>query len=150
MKGVKRFIKLSPAERIALEKGRKNGKKATFRERCHFILLSDQGKEIKELSDIFNCTRQRISKWFDRYEEKGIKGLHTAAGQGASPIIRLENETETKRIEEIVEKSPQNLKRALAKIEAELGKKMSKKTLQRFLKKRLDLETLPCDTSQEA
>lgn len=69
-------------------------------------------------------------------------GLHTAKGKGRSSVIRMDNELETKRIEGLVESNSQNLKPVLKKIEKEFGKSMSKKTLQRFLKKRVVLETL--------
>lgn len=136
MKGKKRFIKLTKEERVWLEKGHKTGKLSTFRQRCHYILLSDQGKKIGELSDIFQVSRQTIVGWFDRYEATGISGLHTAKGRGRPAIVRIDNETEITRIEELVEKNAQNLKPVLAAIEKEFGKTMSKRTLQRILKKK--------------
>jgi transposase len=140
MQEEKRYIKLTKEEEIKLETGRKTGKKATFRERCHYILLSAQGKSVLEIADIFKVTRQTITRWFDRYDEAKIEGLHTAKGQGREPIIRLDNEAEISTIEDLVEESPQNLKPVLAKIEEQLGKKMSKRTLQRLLEKKMDVE----------
>lgn len=140
MQGEKRYIKLKKSEEIELEKGRKTGKKATFRQRCHYILLSNQGKGVLEIADIFQVTRQTVTRWFDRYDEAKIEGLHTAKGQGRNSIIRLDNESEISTIEDLVEDSPQNLKPVLAKIEEQLGKKMSKRTLQRFLKKKMGVE----------
>lgn len=46
----KRYIHLNEEERIALQLGQKTGEKATFRTRCHYILLSDQGKSIEEIA----------------------------------------------------------------------------------------------------
>ena len=43
MDGRTRLIKLSETEHGALEKAYKTGKRAVFRQRCHFVLLSDQG-----------------------------------------------------------------------------------------------------------
>jgi transposase len=148
MRGKKRFIKLSGSEREALELGRKKGKKSTFRQRSHYILLSDQGKTIVEIAEIYQVVRQSVSKWFDRYEKQGIAGLHTAKGKGRPAIVRIDNETEMTQIERLVEQSPQNLKPVLRAIDKKLGKKMSKKTLQRLLKKRLELETLSQDSAQ--
>ena len=136
MQGEKRYIELTTEEELRLEKGRKTGKKATFRERCHYILLSGQGKKVLEIADIFQVTRQTITRWFDRYEEAKIEGLHTAKGQGRNPIVRLDNESEISTIEKLVEDSPQNLKPVLVKIEEQLGKKMSKRTLERLLEKK--------------
>ena len=58
MQGQKRFINLTDQERKWLEKGRKSGKKATFRQRCHYILLSDQGLTMQEIADIYQVGRQ--------------------------------------------------------------------------------------------
>ena len=143
MRGKKRYIKLTKKERIRLENGRKAGKKATFRQRCHYILLSDQGKSIEEIGDIYQTSRQAVAGWFNRYEASGIKGLHTGKGKGRPPIVRIDNKTEVKKIEDLVEKNAQNIKPVLTQIEEQLGKKMSKKTLQRLLKKKVEVETIP-------
>ena len=142
MKGKKRFLTLTSEERVWLEKGRKTGKKATFRQRCHYILLSDQGMRAQEIATIYQVCRQVITKWFDRYENRGISGLHTAKGKGRPAIIRIDNEAEITKIEELVEKNPQNLNPVLAALKEELGKSMSKRTLQRILKKKVELETI--------
>ena len=136
MKGKSRFIILTDQERVWLEKGRKAGKRATYRQRCHYILLSDQKKSIMEISDIYQVSRQSVANWFNRFEASGISGLHTAKGRGRPAIVRLDNKTEVTRIEELVEKNAQNLKPVLASIQKEFGKKMSKRTLQRILKKK--------------
>ena len=135
MKGIKRFIKLNELEKIRLEEGWKKGKKATFRSRCHYILLSNKGMTINEVGSIYNKGYQAISRWLNRYEEKGINGLHTAKGKGRPAIIRIDNEPAMKKIEEFVEEHPKNLKVVVAKIKEDLGKEMSVKTLQRILKK---------------
>ena len=129
-------------KRIWLENGRKTGKKSTFRQRCHYILLSDQGKKVQEIANIYQVNRQAIANWFNRFESKGISGLNTAKGKGRPLIVRIDNETEVRRIEELVEKNAQNLKPVLISIEKEFGKTMSKRTLQRLLKKKVALETI--------
>jgi len=136
MQGEKRFINLTDKERIWLEKGRKSGKKGTFRQRCHYILLSDQGLTIQQIADIYQVGRQTIAGWFNRFEARGISGLHTGKGKGRPPIVRIDNKTEILRIETLVENSSQNLKPVLVAIEKEFGKTMSKRTLQRLLKKK--------------
>lgn len=149
MKGKARYINLQNQERIWLEKGRKTGKKATFRQRCHYILLSDQGLSVQQISEIYQVSRQAISGWFDRYESEGITGLHTGKGKGRPPIVRIDNQSEITKIEELVEKNPQNLNPVLAALDKELGKKMSKRTLQRILKKKMELETIPTNLPKE-
>lgn len=149
MKGKKRFIKLPGEERKWLAKGHKTGKKGTFRQRCHYILLSDQGLSVQQIADIYQVTRQAITGWFDRYATSGISGLHTAKGKGRPPIVRIDNISEITKIEELVERNPQNLKPVLTAIAQELDKKLSKRTLQRILKKKVELETISTDMSKE-
>ena len=132
-----KHIKLSEEEQISLEKGRKTGESHTFRERCHYILLNDAGMRIEEIAKIYQTSRQVIGGWIKRYELDGLKGLETAKGKGRRPIVRIDNEAEVKHIEDLVEQTPQNLNQVLVKIKADLGKEMSKKTLQRLLKKKI-------------
>lgn len=135
MQGKKRYIILSDEQRGALIVGHKTGKKATFRLRCQMILLSDQGRKIPDIADILDCNRQSVVKWFDRYEQAGLAGLHTAKGPGRPAIVRIDNRREVDQIERIVEEHPQKLDLARERIEAVLGKKMSQQTLRRLLKK---------------
>lgn len=73
--------------------------------------------------------------------------MQTAKGRGRPPIVRIDNETEVTRIEELVEKNAQNLKPVLISIEKEFGKKMSKRTLNRLLKKKVAVENIPKSNS---
>ena len=136
MHGKKRFIELSLAEKKQLVLSWKTGKSSTYRERCHYILLSHQGKQIKEISDFYGKSRQSITRWFNRYEEKGIEGLLTSKGQGRPPILRLDNQLEMSKVESLVAQYPQNLKYVISILEKDFGKSMSLKTLQRLLKKK--------------
>jgi len=133
-------LNLADNQRLELELGYKNDKQNTFRQRCHYVLLNSEGYSIQEIAKIYKKSRQIIGKWLNRYEAEGLSGLRTSKGRGRPPIIRIDNDVEVKRVEELVASSSQNLKVALVKIEEELGKKMSKDTLKRLLKKRMDLE----------
>ena len=130
MQGKKRYISLSDDQRAALVLGHKTGKKATFRLRCQMVIFSDQEGKIDQIADILRCNRQSVVKWFNRYESLGIDGLHTAQGPGPPAVVRTDNRKEVDLIERIVEEHPQKLD-----VERELGKKMSQRTLRRFLKK---------------
>ncbi len=134
MSGKIRQIKLNETGRSALEKGFKTGNRSVFRQRCHFLLLSDQGYSIQQIAALYLVTRQSISRWFDRYEQQGIEGLHTHKGQGEKPILRLENEEHTSLVKELVKQHAQDLDPVLATLEKRLGRPLSKRTLQRFLK----------------
>ena len=104
-------------------------------------MLSNQGNSIDEISAIYAVRRNSVSNWFNRYDSEGIDGLHTAKGKGRAPIVRIDNISEITQIEKWVKEHAQNLKPVLVKIENNLNKKMSKKTLKRLLKKKVDMET---------
>ena len=135
MRGKKRFIQLTDEQRQALQQGYTRGRNAKFARRCQLILLSDKGKEINEISDLLDLSRQAITIWFDRYEQLGIEGLHRQEGGGRPPIFKIENAAEVARIKAIVSEHPQQLKQATAAIEEELQRSFSQETLKRFLKK---------------
>lgn len=136
MQGEKRFVRITKKEYEWLEKGWKTGKKPAFRQRCHYIILSNQGKSVKEIAEIYQVTRQTVTTWFNKYEFAGISGLHSASKSGRPAIIKITNETEVSEIEELVENNSQNLKPVLVAIKNKFGKELSKRTLQRLLKKR--------------
>ena len=130
-----RFIKLSETERQALTIGFKTGKRATFRQRCHYLLLSDQGYPMQEIAKMYEVTRQAVAHWFNRYEASGLEGLHTQKGQGEPPILRIDNEEHVQAVKELVGQHAQDLNPVLVALQERFGKSMSKRTLQRFLKK---------------
>ena len=130
-----RYITLSPTQRQELLDGKKTGKSHLYRCRCNLILLSDQGYDMTQIASLESITRQTVANWFNRYEAGGIRGLQTTKGQGRPPIVRLDNKKEVNKIERLVKRHPQKLDQALEKIKATTGKSMSKKTLQRLLKK---------------
>lgn len=131
----KRYIKLTETERVDLRIGFKTGQKATFRQRCHYLLLSDQGYSIQQIAAMYEVTRQVVARWFDRYESAGIAGLHTRKGQGEKPILRIDNEEHVQTVKNLVEAHAQDLDPVLAHLAERFGRPMSKRTLQRFLKK---------------
>jgi len=141
MKGKKRFITLTSLDLEALQLGFKKSKSSTFRQRCHYILLSNQGKSMTEIALIYAVSYQTVLLWFNRYEQGGIENLHTAKGRGRPSIFRLDNKQEESKILKWVEENPQNLKITLAKLEKELGIKCSKRSLKRYLEKKVDMET---------
>lgn len=133
----KRYVKLTALERSALDKGFRKSKKPTFRQRCHYILLSDQGHDIQQIASFYQVSRQRVARWMDRYEAQGIDGLHTQTGQGLKPLLRTDNTEHVELVKQLVKEHPQDLKPVLAQLEQRLGIKLGTRTLQRFLKKLL-------------
>lgn len=135
MSGKKRYVKLSEKHRRALELAFEESGRPVFRQRCHYILLSDQGHSIQSICAIYGVCRQVVAKWYSRYETSGIQGLATREGQGMPPILRLDSEQDVQLVKRLVDQHPQDLNLVRAKLEAELGRSLSKRTLTRFLKK---------------
>jgi transposase len=104
-----------------------------FRKRCraHAMLLSNEGNTITQLQAIFQIGRDMISRWIDRFNEKGIAGLADLPRSGRPTIY---NEMEIKTFQGLVEEEPRQIKKAQALLELQTGKKSSTKTLKRILK----------------
>jgi|SRR5215203_1336562 len=127
----KKFIKLEATEKITLQEGHKNGKAQAFQERCHCLILSSEGYQVKELARIFRVSEISIYTWFKRWETGGICGLRDKAGRGRKAILQAEDLAQ---IKQTVQENAQRLKIAGEKLKEELGREFSTKTLKRFLK----------------
>lgn len=82
-----RIIRLNTEDKSVLEYIRKTDLRYRVRDRAHALLLSSQGKKIKELALIFNVDRDTISSWFDRWESNGFDGLEDAPHPGRPPKL---------------------------------------------------------------
>ena len=117
-----------------LENGYRQGKSHTLRQRCHIVLLKQQGHSSKHITSLKDYPKHQstINNWVTQYEKLGIIGLKNKHGQGRKSI--LNPALHRQKVEEIVKSERQRLDYAKSLIEQELAVKMSKKTLIRFLK----------------
>jgi len=107
------------------------------RNRAHAILLSFEKYPIDEIAAICGVHRNTVSRWIERWNEFGLKGLRDVEKDGRPPILNLEEQARTV---EIALENPRFPHRQLSQIKAETGKTISQYTLKRLIKKRLDLE----------
>lgn len=128
----KKYIELTQEEITTLQEGRKNHSSYQFRDRCHCLLLSKEGKQVKEIAQILQVSTMSIYSWFLRWEQKGLVGLLNQKGQGRKAILVA---GDGEKVKEKVQAHAQELKVARAELKAELNKSFSDKTLKRFLKK---------------
>lgn len=128
----KKFIKLTSEEIVTLQEGRKNHRSYQFRDRCHCLLLSNEGKEVKDIAGILQVSTISVYTWLHRWEEKGIVGLMNQKGQGRKAIL-LQADQDT--IKGKVQANAQRLKQAREELKKELNREFSDKTLKRYLKK---------------
>ena len=127
-----RKIILTETQRKALEEGRKIGKAASYRQRCHGILLKSQARTSKEVGEILNVSLITVNNWLNRYESEGIEGLTTKPGRGRKAILDMEQDAAL--VKSVVQQERQRLKQAKDSLEKQLDKCFSTKTLKRFLK----------------
>lgn len=129
-----RFVKLTEAELITLQEGHKNGSQFQFRNRCFCLILSNQGKNVSQLTEFFEVSRITIYSWFDAWDKNGIVGLMNKPGQGRKSILSLQNPSHIKSVKAAIRKNPQSVKAVVAELESKIGSQMHPETLKRFLK----------------
>ncbi len=127
----KKFVELNEVEKTTLREGMKNHQAHLFRERCHCLLLSAEGYEVKDLATVFPVSQMTIYNWLRRWERGGISGLKDLAGRGRKPILQA---ADLPQVKARVQENAQQLKLARQKLKEELGREFSEKTLRRFLK----------------
>ena len=127
-----RTITLSESERVALEQGYTNDKNASFRKRCHLVLLKSERRTSADVGSILGMHEASVNNWLNRYEQEGLAGLRTKAGRGPKHILDLSEDAEL--VKSLVKEESQRLKLAKEEIESSLGKQFSLRTLKRFLK----------------
>src|SRR3954468_15338992 len=122
---------LSDEERKQLEQGYKASDHHCLRQRCKMVLLKAEGYTSKEVATILDTNEISVHNWLKRYAAEGIKGLQTRKGQGRKPILEQEH---LSIVRAAVQQERQRLSQAQQIIEQNIGKKMSRETLTRFLK----------------
>jgi transposase len=125
-------VKLTRAQRTALEKGYRTGSSHAFRTRCQMILLKSERRTAVEIADLLGCCEVVVNNWLKRYELEGVEGLRTKPGRGRKPVLAAGQDLE--RVKAAVAANRQRISWAKAELEAELGKRFSTKTLERYIK----------------
>ena len=125
-------IELTPEQRIALEKGYREGHSHAFRLRCHMILLKSQQRSSAQIAQMLGCCEVVVNTWLQRYQAQGLEGLHTKPGRGRKAILNAE--TDLAQVKAVVQSNRQRISLAKAQREEALGKNFSQKTLERFVK----------------
>ena len=133
-----KFVKiLSQDDYTKLVENHQQSENFRVRNRAHAILLSCSKYPIAEIAVICGVHRNTVSRWIERWHECGLKGLRDVEKEGRPPILTLAEQSKTV---EIALLNPRFPHRQLSRIKAETGKTISRYTLKRLIKKRLDLE----------
>lgn len=125
-----RFVNsLSNGEQEILEYLKDHGETPRIRHRAHAILLSNSGKSVNELAEIFETTRETVCSWLVRWEESGPQGLADDARSGAPPKL---TKSEKKKVVKLIKEYPHSPKQVLNEIPRVIGKTISQSTLRRI------------------
>ena len=97
-------MSLSAEERSALNRLRLT-KNSKVGERAHYVLLSGDGKSVKEIAIQLSRNEHTIRLWLNRYKTEGICGLetHQKSGRPAKKAVIIESQ-----LEELLNNSPQD------------------------------------------
>src|SRR5918996_1521886 len=77
-------ITLSSDQKYELERARRH--RPHIAERCHDVLLSDQGFAVPQIAKRLDRDEQTVRAWLKAYPRDGIKGLVNAPKSGHPPI----------------------------------------------------------------
>lgn len=99
------------------------------RVRAHAILLSAKGLSVPDLTKIFSIDDDTARSWLKRWEERGHAGLEDEPRSGG-PFKA--DEPARKKAVDILRKYPNNPRLALEEIKKQLGKQISRRTLNRW------------------
>lgn len=139
----KLFIEsLTDTEKVTLQQGKKNAKSPELRSRCHAILSSNSGLEVKQLAIFFSVGENTIRAWLNNWKKHGISGVIPKQGRGRKPTLLIDNQEHVDTVETAVKNTAHQGTNALAEVneKLEFKKPISKWTLNRFLKKKLRLQ----------
>lgn len=100
------------------------------RQRCHCLLLKNQGIKINQLKVIFQVSEKTLYNWFTNWESKGLVGLYNRPGRGRKAIF---NSEQIEQIKDWAGSHPQQLKQVRQKIQAQWNITVSSKTIKRIL-----------------
>lgn len=133
----KRFVEaLTDMEQYTLEQGFKYGPAPDFRQRCQILLLSYKGYEVKQIINMLDVSPHTVYSAMKSWREEGIAGLIRKKGQGRKATLQADNARHVEVTHKAVEKHAQNSRQILEELYSELDiAPMSKRSLQRFLKK---------------
>src|SRR4051794_36447807 len=118
--GKTKVIELTAGQREELEKGYRNGKSHTFRQRCQMVLLKSENRTSMEVAQVMGCCEMVVNNWLARYLKEGIQGLTTRAGRGRPPILSQQNPEHIRKVEAEIKLHPNSVKSVVAALEEDL------------------------------
>ena len=123
---------LSDAEIETLQQMHAHHPSRRARMRAHSLLLSHQRYSIPHIARIYQVDARRVSAWMERWQAWGVVGLYDRPRSGRPTSFTAE---EQQKVYEYLEASPKDVKKVVEAMEQKTGKRVSTKTIKRFIKK---------------
>ena len=123
---------LSDAEITTLQQMHAYHPSRRARMRAHSLLLSHERYTIPHIARIYQVDQRRVSAWMDRWQAWGLVGLYDRPRSGRPPIFNAE---EQQKVYEYLDDSPKDVKKVVEAMEQKTQKRVSTKTIKRFIKK---------------
>ncbi|MEI2774048.1 MAG: helix-turn-helix domain-containing protein [Candidatus Competibacter sp.] len=130
---MKRIRALSEAECETLRAVWKEGPNGRVRQRAQAVYWAHRGYRRIALSELFEVGVDTISAWLDGWERDGLCGLYDEPRSGRP---RIDTPVEEVRLCGWLEEEPRQIKQAQARLEQATGKRASRQTVHRILKKK--------------
>jgi len=102
------------------------------RMRAHSLLLSHQRYPIPQIARLYQVDPRRVSVWIDRWQTWGLVGLYDRPRSGRPTIF---NADEQQQVYEFLDDAPKDVKKVVEAMEQKTRKRVSTKTIKRFIKK---------------
>jgi transposase len=129
---MKKICELTEAELITLQSAYKNHPSARVRSRALMIILNSKGYSLKKIADICQMTRQTVSAVTDAWNRDGLRGLYDNPRPGRPCALTPEDEAF---VQKMAEADPHSVKKIMTALETARGKKVSRSTVKRAIKK---------------
>lgn len=96
------------------------------------LLLSHQHYSINDMARLYQISRRRVSAWINRWQDAGLVGLYDQPRCGR-PLIY--NEQEQRQVDQYLKEYPQDVKKIVEEMAQATQKRVSTKTMKRYIKK---------------
>lgn len=129
-----RFVELEDSEKEELTRRYANHENATVRKRVQALILSSQYYSMKEIIEATGMSRTTLYRFFEEWENtelsERIETLFIKDGRGAKPKL----DSIIEELPDLVERYNSRISVILRVIEEIYGIKVSRPTLQKYLK----------------
>src|SRR6266511_707868 len=128
-----RYVRLlTESQRHTLAEIMKHEAIPRARVRAHGILLSSQGRKIKEIAKIYQVDRDTVATWIKQWEQHGVASLYDKPRSGRPRKLTPEEQDLAR---QYIQEEPRCLKQVIERLHQKTAKRLSISSLKRLAKK---------------